>query len=399
MGHAVDGDRSPRGRHGWSGLVAAVALCTLFVACGDDAASDPLAAAQERVAEAEASVVEAETAFDEAGARFCEDAAGYITAVDRYGGIFDDAAATVGDVRTAGADLTEPREAVASAADDVVTARDELAQAELELVEAQAALAQAQSGSSAATTVPATSTPPAPLLPAATVDRVQQAEEDLAAASEGITDDTPLVEASEQFNAAAFAVEVSWLRLYADAGCLTDEDQAEALAAVDAYTVALQTSLQTAGYYDDEVDGVYGPGTVEAVERLQADNDLPVTGLVDQATAAALEAAVLAAGGDAAAQSIAHTAAVQSALALLGYWTGPIDGQWTEELTDALMELQTDLGVEPTGAVDAATLAALEEVMAGIEIPATSTTSAPETTAVPTTAAPDSSTTDTTAGS
>jgi peptidoglycan hydrolase-like protein with peptidoglycan-binding domain len=230
-------------------------------------------------------------------------------------------------------------------------------------------------------------------VPPPTVDRVQQAEEDLASVSEGITDETLLAEATEQFNSAAFAVEVSWLRLYADAGCLTDEQQAQALTAVTEYTVALQTSLQIAGYFEDEVDGVYGPLTVEAVERLQTDNDLPVTGLVDSATAAALDAAVLAADADAAAQAQAHTASVQSTLTLLGYWTGPVDGEWTPELTEALMELQTDLGVEPTGAVDAATLAALEEAMAQLGTLATSTT----TTSAPTTSTPASTSTTTSA--
>jgi hypothetical protein len=79
---------------------------------------------------------------------------------------------------------------------------------------------------------------------------------------------------------------------------------------------------------------------------------------------------------------------VQSTLTLLGYWTGPVDGEWTPELTEALMELQTDLGVEPTGAVDAATLAALEEAMAQLGTLATSTT----TTSAPTTSTPATST-------
>ena len=105
------------------------------------------------------------------------------------------------------------------------------------------------------------------------------------------------------------------------------------------YTTALQTNLTTAGYLDSPVDGIYGPDTVAAVEALQADNDLPVTGLVDRATAVALEAAVEAAGGEAANLAIAHTAAVQSILAAAGYWTGPIDGQWTDALTAALAVL------------------------------------------------------------
>ena len=82
---------------------------------------------------------------------------------------------------------------------------------------------------------------------------------------------------------------MSWLRLFSDAGCLADEQQKQAEAAVRDYTKALQQSLLDAGYYDGEVDGVYGPATVDAVESLQKAHELPVTGTVDKATAAALE--------------------------------------------------------------------------------------------------------------
>ena len=59
---------------------------------------------------------------------------------------------------------------------------------------------------------------------AALLDRAEQAETDLAAAFEGIDDDTLLSDATEQVNAAAFAVQVAWLRLFADAGCLDELD-------------------------------------------------------------------------------------------------------------------------------------------------------------------------------
>ena len=65
-------------------------------------------------------------------------------------------------------------------------------------------------------------------------------------------------------------------------------------------------------------------------------------------------------GGAVATDALAHTSAVQSTLKLAGYWTGPVDGKWTPELTDALEKFQTDLGVPATGAVDIATLSALE---------------------------------------
>src|SRR5436190_1539811 len=69
-------------------------------------------------------------------------------------------------------------------------------------------------------------------------------------------------------------------------------------------------------------------------------------------------------GGAAAQQALASTAAVQQTLKLAGYWTGPVDGNWTPALTDALKSFQKALGVEPTGTVDAATIAALQHAIA-----------------------------------
>jgi peptidoglycan hydrolase-like protein with peptidoglycan-binding domain len=202
------------------------------------------------------------------------------------------------------------------------------------------------------------------LAPAGSVDRVREAESQLSTAQQGITDATPLTQASQQFNAAAVALEMSWLRLFADAGCLTDDQQKQAEAAVHDYTAALQRSLRDAGYYDGEVDGVYGPATVDAVEALQEAHGLATTGTVDKATAAALEADLVAKGGAIAQQAVASTAAVQQTLKLAGFWDGPVDGAWTPALTEALEDFQTELGVNATGTVDAATVAALEKAIA-----------------------------------
>src|SRR5215470_10445379 len=90
---------------------------------------------------------------------------------------------------------------------------------------------------------------PTPLAPSATVNRVKQAEADFTAAQRGITDETPLKQASQQFNAAVVALEMAWLELFADAGCLTDDQQKKAETAVHDYTHALQDSLANAGYY------------------------------------------------------------------------------------------------------------------------------------------------------
>ena len=60
---------------------------------------------------------------------------------------------------------------------------------------------------------------------------------------------------------------------------------------------------------------------------------------------------------------MASTAAIQQTLKLAGYWDGPVDGQWTPALTDALTALQKDLGVPETGTVDAATVSGLEKAV------------------------------------
>lgn len=46
----------------------------------------------------------------------------------------------------------------------------------------------------------------------------------------------------------------------------------------------LQVRLQSLGYYNQAVDGIYGQDTVEALKRFQADAGLPVTGVVDATT-------------------------------------------------------------------------------------------------------------------
>ena len=109
------------------------------------------------------------------------------------------------------------------------------------------------------------------------------------------------------------------------------------------------------------------------MKRLQADSDLNETGFVDRATAEALDALLANLELQAAATNLTHTASVQTVLTLTGFWEGPVDGVWTDELTAALQEFQTALGVEPTGVVDTATLAAFQQALAG-EPPPTPTT-------------------------
>jgi len=235
-------------------------------------------------------------------------------------------------------------------------------------------LAQAEA---AANVSPSSTNLPAPttttVVPPASLNRVKQAEADFAAAAAGITDSTPIVEAAVELNSAAFALEASWLKLLSDAGCLTDEQQSAAAQKLVEYTVALQTELQAGGYYQGDIDGIYGPQTLAAVKQVQTDAGLPVTGLVDQATALAMDK-------KAAGNALLQTTALQTVLKLTGYWAGPVDGKWTPDLTDALKTFQTDLGVEPTGVIDPATLAAFElavETAQSAPPPSTTTTTLP----------------------
>ena len=165
-------------------------------------------------------------------------------------------------------DLTEPRDEIVSAADADDSAKNDLTTAQQELVAAQAAPAAAIATASSVpnTTATPTASTTTTLVPLATIERVQQAEDDLARVWRGITDETPLVEAAADYNSAALALQVAWLRLLDDAQCLTDEQQANAVEQITAYTTALQTDLRTAGYDPGPIDGIYGPSTVAAVE-------------------------------------------------------------------------------------------------------------------------------------
>ena len=351
--------------------------CLVLVACGDNGDSDTeLQLAQARVESAQDDLEDAQDAAEVATSEFCAQTRDYILALDRYGDVLASTKPTVGDVREAGADLAEPGEDVAAGAESAVAAREDVVTAEQDLAEAKAALAEAK-GTSPKPTPTSTATVLVPEVPPASADRVQQAQADLDAAVDGISDQTPLEQAGQQLNAAAVALEMSWLRLFSEVGCLTDEQEAQAATAVRDYTATLQESLALAGHYTEEVDGVYGPATVEAVRSLQESHGLPATGAVDTATAAALQSDLVAQGGAAEQQSIATTAAVQQTLTLAGFWTGPVDGEWTPALTEAVKTFQADLGVKPTGKVDAATVAALERAITETDEPEATPTTSP----------------------
>ena len=370
-------------------LLSVCVIALVVGACGGDddnatdSASGSVARAEARVNAAQSDVDDAQAAFASARDAFCSSSKALIDVLDRYGRIFDDDAVTVGDVRTGATDLKRSRTEAGTSADAAIKARDELDAANNELTAAAEALDAARAADTSSTTgsVPkasetvTTATTAAPV-PDEVTNRAEQSESDFADAANGVDDATPLSTASVQLASAAYAVEFAWLQLFAAAGCLDEAQRAEAVAAVAEYTVALQTQLQVTGYYTGKIDGVYGPETVAAVEALQKAAGLPVTGLVDGPTEHALETALQAQSGSAAAAAASHNAAIQGALKVLGYWDGPIDGAWSDELGAAIAKLQGDLGVDPTGVVDAATLHALEEALAAAKTSPTTTTTA-----------------------
>jgi peptidoglycan hydrolase-like protein with peptidoglycan-binding domain len=364
-------------------LAALVTVAVLAAGCGSDGNS-AAKLAQAKVTVKQRAVTEAQAALTAKVKEFCSAGATYITAVDRYGDVLNQTAVTVGDVTQAGKDLEQPQSDAISAAEEATAAQQELATAQRELAEAKAALAAAQPSSSGS--APAPSASPTPTAnatatgPSETATRVQQAEAEFATAQSGITSATPLRQAGQQFNAAAVALEMAWLQLFAEVGCLSDEQAEKTQAAVHDYTANLQQALTDAGYYTGKVDGVYGPSTLEAVQKLQKAHSLPATGWVDKATEAALQSDLAAKGGAATQAAVASTAAVQQTLKLAGFWDGPVDGQWTPALTEALKKFQTKLGVPATGEVDAATIAAVEKAVA----PKPPTGSSPTSSATPT---------------
>jgi uncharacterized surface protein with fasciclin (FAS1) repeats len=314
-------------RPGFRSVFALALIAALVAACGGD-----------------------EIDIEEAQAQFCTDVEAYVTALDTYGGLFEDVELTVGDVQSAGDELEPARETVLESAgrfQEAVEADPDSA-VDIEIIDPES------------------------------IETVEEAEAAFDDAVAGIDQRTLVTEAGVSFTSAAYALQVAWARLFADAGCLDDEGLANATQWVSDYVTALQTDLATAGYYTSEIDGIYGPETIAAVERLQEDFDLPVTGLLDPASQAAL-AEVL---GQ---QESAQVAALQGILTTTGHYGGPIDGVWSLEVEDALKELQTDLGVPATGVVDAATLRAFEAALAeaGVPPPPPPTTAAPGTTAPP----------------
>ena len=135
---------------------------------------------------------------------------------------------------------------------------------------------------------------------------------------------------------------------------------------------ALQERLIELRYLTGVADGVYGPETQEAVAAYQRNNNLEADGMAGLATLRKLSGSSRAATGASATNPPSGTAtlregdtgeavyALQLRLFELGYYSGRIDGRFTEETTEAVKAFQRANGLTADGIAGAGTQSRLK---------------------------------------
>lgn len=134
---------------------------------------------------------------------------------------------------------------------------------------------------------------------------------------------------------------------------------------------ALQDALKAKGYLTGASDGSFGSATASALKGFQRANGLPVTGVADDATRAALLDENAAAMTDATVttanlyealkkgDSGTSVKALQEKLKALGYLTGTADGKYGAGTEAAVKRFQKAFSLAETGTADPETLAAI----------------------------------------
>ncbi|MGB3494654.1 MAG: peptidoglycan-binding protein, partial [Elainellaceae cyanobacterium] len=173
----------------------------------------------------------------------------------------------------------------------------------------------------------------------------------------------------------------------ASSGVLSNGARGEAV-------TALQRRLQSIGYYDGPITGVYGSLTEDAVRRFQAARGLTVDGIVGTSTADAIDRVSRNASSNNNAgnagprpndglleqgETGAEVASLQQRLKGLNYYSGNVDGDFGQLTADAVIRLQRSQGITADGVVGPNTLAAIQrlEQQSGVATNPGSANSAP----------------------
>ena len=145
---------------------------------------------------------------------------------------------------------------------------------------------------------------------------------------------------------------------------------------------ALQERLTELGYYKGKLSGNFLEGTQNAVKKYQRDHSLDQTGIVDEQTASVLFSSASPSASDTSVDPEAHESQetapkinlehslkngsrgedvkiLQTRLAELGYYDGPVSGNFMAYTTKAVKAFQADFGLEQTGIADTQTLSLL----------------------------------------
>ena len=122
-----------------------------------------------------------------------------------------------------------------------------------------------------------------------------------------------------------------------------------------ANVAAVQTRLNTLGYYKMSIDGRWGSGTTAAVKKFQSDNGLKADGIVGSGTASKLRVKLPITGGISLGKTNANVAAVQARLTTLGYYSSGVDGTWGNGTLRAVLKYQSDRGMTVDGVVGSGT--------------------------------------------
>jgi peptidoglycan hydrolase-like protein with peptidoglycan-binding domain len=136
----------------------------------------------------------------------------------------------------------------------------------------------------------------------------------------------------------------------------SEASEAETLSAGPA-VVELQQVMTALGYYNSDIDGVYGDDTAAGVEAMQEDLGITPDGIYGPETHEALRD-----------KGTSIVVEIQTVLAEYGYYDGHIDGAYGEERQAAVDALQEDLGVTVDGRVGSETVDAFNEAVENGEV-------------------------------